>query len=293
MKFLITIVCFLIIAYVLFRSCYTYESFESPQTVVPKIIWSYWDNPDTVPKAVHLCKKSWEKYNPGYEIRLLHKSNYKEYVKIPDNIVNHPNFNDSNQRFSDLLRLCLLSEHGGIWCDSSILVKQSFDSWLFDNKNKELYAFTIEFGNHPTRPPVIESWFLAAPPRSPFVTLWRDEFFRIADFNSPADYVKELEQKGIDIRDWHGPVYLAIHVSAAKILQFNKYPLDKLQLWPTESGPFKYLVKNDWNSEKAVHDACSDKSLRYPFIKMRAPERNVLENGINGQLSEEKCHWLD
>jgi hypothetical protein len=289
------VICFIALSMVIYIY---FNRIEEPFVMnsnksIPKIIWSYWDNPDTVPKAVHLCKKSWEKYNPEYEIRLLHKSNYQEYAKIPDTIANHPRFNDMPQRFADLLRLYLIAEHGGIWCDSSILANQSFDSWLFDAPNKELYAFTIDFGNHPERAPVIENWFFAAPPQSPFVKAWLEEFLRMKDFNSADEYVGDLAKRGVDAKDWCCGSYLAMHHSAAKLMQLDKYPVSKLQLWPSEKGPYRYLVKNGWNAEKSLEDACTDKTLRMPFMKMRGGERGVFENGLNDRFSENKCHWSD
>ena len=54
----------------------------------PKKIWTYWDNPNKIPKTVQMCISSWAKYNPSYEIILLTKKNFKGYVTIPDEIRN-------------------------------------------------------------------------------------------------------------------------------------------------------------------------------------------------------------
>ncbi len=92
------------------------EGFQS--TAVPKIIWTYWDNPDTIPKTVKLCMESWKKYNPNYTIRLLTKANYSEYINIPNTIATHPLMNDMPQRFADLVRCYAIAEHGGVWVDN-------------------------------------------------------------------------------------------------------------------------------------------------------------------------------
>ncbi len=259
---------------------------------VPKIIWSYWDNPDTIPKTVEICSKSWAQYNPDYTIRFLNRQNYKDYVEIPDEIANHPRFNDMPQRFADLLRCYLLVKHGGVWCDSSILMGQPLDEWLFKEPGKELYAFTVEFGNHPERPPVVENWFLAAPPQSPFVVQWRDEFLRLKDFPSAKDYVEDLVQRGLDNRDWCCPDYLAMHHAAHKLLQLDQYPLSKLQLWPCGKGPFRYIHENNWDPEKAIAAACNNPAYRKPFLKMRQNERQAFESKFDTDFSNKNCNWV-
>ncbi len=266
------------------------EPFQSQG--VPKIIWSYWDNPETMPEAVKLCMQSWKKYNPSYEIRMLNKKNYTDYVKIPDEIANHPRFNDMPQRFADLLRCYLIAEHGGVWCDSSNLMFQSLDEWMWDEPGKELYVFSIEFGNHPGRAPVLENWFFAAPPRSPFVQKWLKEFLELMKFDSARAYVDDLVKRGLDTKDWCCPDYLAMHHSAGKLLQLDKYPLSKLKIWPTEKGPYRYLIENGWNHEKSFEAACTNPAIRKPFLKMRGNERGYLESHLRGKFSNERCKWI-
>ena len=155
----------------------------------PKIIWTYWDNPDRIPKTVKMCMDGWKKYNPEYEIILLTKKNFTNYVSIPNSIVEHANFNDSPARFSDLLRLCALVEHGGIWIDASVLVNKPLDNWLF-NKPAEFSGFYLGSFTKEGLPPVIDSWFLACNKKSKFVKLWRDEFYKMIEYPSVEKYIE-------------------------------------------------------------------------------------------------------
>jgi hypothetical protein len=262
------------------------------QSQVPKIIWSYWDNPETMPKTVTLCMESWKKYNPSYTIRMLNKKNYTDYVTIPVEIANHPRFNDMPQRFADLLRCYLIAEHGGVWCDSSILMFQSLDEWMWTEPGKDLYVFSIEFGHHPGRAPVLENWFFAAPPRSPFVQKWLTEFLELMKFESAKAYVDDLVRRGLDNKDWCCTDYLAMHHAAGKVLQLDKYPVNRLKIWPTEKGPFRYIVENGWNADAAFEAACKDPSIRKPFMKMRGVERGTLETGLADKFSNERCKWI-
>jgi len=254
----------------------------------PKRIWTYWDREDRIPKTVKMCMRGWAKWNPDYEIVLLTKKNYKGYVTIPNELTSHPNFNDMPARFADLVRVWALAEHGGIWIDSSIILKAPLDDWLFP-KYAEFSGFYIDGMTKTT--PVIENWFFACNKGSPFVKKWRDEFSKIAQYSCVEQYVNSRIQMGVDIEKITIPIYLAMHVSAQKVLQLDQYPMESMMLRKAEEGPFRYLVDAKWDSEKAVRAACLDPSYQTPILKMRGSERIIVEKGIDDEFSEENCGW--
>lgn len=260
--------------------------------ILPKTIWTYWDDPSKLPKTVEMCLKGWSKHNPEYEITLLTKSNYKQYVDIPDHIADHPNFHDNPTRFADLVRVWTLAQNGGVWIDSSIILKAPLDDWLFP-RPAEFSGFYIEGFTRDDSPPVIENWFFACTKNSKFVKLWRDEFSQIAKYSSVEKYVNSRKKLGVKIDGIMGQVYLAMHVSAQKILQINKYPLDRLILKKAEDGPLKYLSENEWNSDKAINFACKNRQYQSPIMKIRSCDRKILEPGLDSDLSAEICGWLD
>jgi len=263
--------------------------------LVPRRIWTYWENPDNpskdIPRVVKLCMESWKKFNPDYEIVLLTKKNVKGYVTIPDEIRTHPHYNDSPQRFADLVRLYVLEEHGGIWIDASVLVKQSFDEWLFP-KYGEFAGYYIGSYCIDKKIPVIENWFLAANKGSKFIKLWKQEFLKIVDFKDIKSYLNSRKKMGVNFEKFRDPHYLAAYVAALKVIEVDKYPQDTLILRDSEDGPFKYLVDSVWYSDKGLSLACIDKKYQTPVMKMRSDERRILENGLDYDLSLEKCGWL-
>lgn len=260
---------------------------------VPKKIWTYWDNSDKLPKVVKMCMESWKKYNPEYEIILLTRKNFKGYVTIPEDIQNHPHFNDSSARFSDLVRLYTLEEHGGIWIDASVLVKASFDDlWLFP-KYAEFSGYYMGSITTNKDSPVIESWFLAVNKNSKFIKLWKREFLEIARFKDIQSYLDSRKKMGVNFEKIRDPHYLAIYVSALKVLQIDKYPIHSLILKDSEEGPFKYLKDAEWYPERALNLACSNKKYQSPIMKMRSDERKILEKEFYYDLSVDKCGWLD
>jgi hypothetical protein len=258
----------------------------------PKKIWTYWDNPDKLPKTVKMCMQSWKKYNPEYEITLLTKKNFFSYVTIPEDLSSHPNFNDNPTRFADLVRIYALAEHGGVWIDSTILLKAPLDNWLFP-KYAEFSGFYIDSFTKSKEHPVIENWFFACNKGSKFIKSWLNEFIQIAEYPNVEKYVESRRQMGVDFEKLTDPIYLAMHVAAQKIIQLDRYPLDTLILKKAEDGPFRYLVDAKWESEKALRLACSNKKYQTPIMKMRGGERAVMEKEIDYDLSPEKCGWLD
>lgn len=282
---IILLIAVIIIFIFIFRQKHNYNN-------APKIIWTYWDNPEKIPKTVKMCIEGWKKYNPDYKVILLTKQNYQNYIDIPLEISQHPNFNDNVTRFADLLRIYVLAEHGGVWIDSSILLKSSLDSWLF-SRPAEFSGFYIASFTKKGLPPVIENWFFACNKGSRFVELWKEEFLQIANYPSVESYVESRKKMGVDYEKINGPIYLAMHVSAQKVLQLDKYPTDTLILQKAEDGPFRYLVDSGWDSEKALKLVCSNRSYQTPIMKMRGNERKVIEKYIDSSMSPSKCGWLD
>jgi hypothetical protein len=235
--------------------------------------------------------QSWKKFNPDYEIILLNKSNFKGYITIPEEIQDHPHFNDSPQRFSDLVRLYALEEHGGIWIDASVLVKQSFDEWLFP-RYAEFAGYFMNSFTVDKKFPAIESWFLAANKNSKFIRLWKREFLEIAAYKDIQAYLDSRKKMGVNFEEIRDPHYLAIYVAALKVLQVDKYPLDTLILRNSEEGPFRYLKDATWYPERAMKLVCADKKYQTPLMKMRSDERAILEKSLDYDLSEAKCGWL-
>jgi hypothetical protein len=260
--------------------------------LVPRKIWTYWDNPDKIPKTVKMCMESWKKHNPDYEIVLLTKKNFKGYVTIPEEVRDHPHFNDSPQRFADLVRLYALEEHGGIWIDASVLVKKPFDEWLFP-KYAEFSGYYIKSYNVDDKYPVIENWFFACNKGSKFVKLWKKEFLEMGTFRQIQDYIDSRKKMGVDFSKMRNPFYLAAYIAALKVIQVDKYPQDTLILRNSEEGPFRYLRDAMWYSEKALRLACINKEYQTPILKMRSDERNILEEMFDYDLSCRNCGWLD
>ena len=142
----------------------------------------YSDNPDTI---IQLDSRD--------ELIILTKKNYKGYVVIPEDISEHPVFTINNQRFRDLICLWVLTEHGGIWINTMYQEHDGVNSSLelSYHSNKEYNGYYTKNG--------IDTRYMECKKRTPFISAWRDEYSRMAQFPSVERY---LESRSVgNIRD--------------------------------------------------------------------------------------------
>ena len=93
---------------------------------VPKTIWLLWfQGWSEAPYLVNSVKKSWEKHNPGWNIKTLSNENIHKYIDVPylDNI-------KSPAARSDVIRLSLLEKYGGVWADATMICMKPLNDWL-------------------------------------------------------------------------------------------------------------------------------------------------------------------
>ena len=80
-------------------------------------IWQCWfQGEENMPNSIKLCLQSIKEFNPDREIILITEKNMNEYIKLPDFIIEkYKKGIISRTHFSDILRLYLLKEYGGVW----------------------------------------------------------------------------------------------------------------------------------------------------------------------------------
>lgn len=259
---------------------------------IPNIIWTYWDSVKDMPPVVHTCIRSWRAMNPTYDVRLITKQNINTYW--PEYRLEMLKHNDSPARFSDFVRLHVLSRHGGIWMDASMLCTRSLNWLHVQQKQTRVEVIAYYMHGFTTRPefPVVESWFIACVPGSKLLELWKKEFMRINDYDTVQEYVDSVQAAGVDLQMLLSPTYLTIHVAAQVVLQKQVAPEDiqkVLLVLKAEDGPFKYLVSQGWDIKKAIESLCTSPraAAAAPLIKLRSTERSYLaERGSDCFISK-------
>lgn len=90
----------------------------------PKKVWQLWlQGPTEAPAIVRSSLRSVRKYLDDYSIVYLDQNTIQDHLDLPGYVFDKWNQGRmSNVNFSDLLRSCLLAEHGGTWIDATVLL---------------------------------------------------------------------------------------------------------------------------------------------------------------------------
>jgi hypothetical protein len=87
-------------------------------------VWFFWwQGEENMPQLVRTCYNTLKYYSNGHKVNLITKNNFRDFVSLPDYLtrkIEKKIF--SLTLFSDILRMCLLYEHGGLWLDSTVLL---------------------------------------------------------------------------------------------------------------------------------------------------------------------------
>ncbi|MGX3020199.1 capsular polysaccharide synthesis protein [Ursidibacter sp. B-7004-1] len=115
---------------------------QKKELIGKKIIWQYWGQTTEfkdLPEVVKMSFNSVDKYKGDYTVIRLNDQNIKEYIKFPDFIYEkRKNNNFKYAFFSDLLRLALLKNYGGIWADATIITTSPIPDKL---KEQDFFMF--------------------------------------------------------------------------------------------------------------------------------------------------------
>ena len=94
--------------------------------MIPKTIFTYWNDISTATEFHKRCWKALRELNPNWKFIILTDETLPANIDFPNNynklIVQHK---------ADFLRLWLLHKRGGIWVDASILFRKPIDE-LYD-----------------------------------------------------------------------------------------------------------------------------------------------------------------
>lgn len=102
-------------------------------------IWVLWyQGEENAPDIIKCCILSIRRNRNKHPVNIITKENYKEYVNMPEYIIEKvENGQISLTHFSDILRVTLLYEYGGIWIDASLYITKKIED---DIKNYKYYT---------------------------------------------------------------------------------------------------------------------------------------------------------
>ena len=156
---------------------------EYNKTNIPRIIWIYWEQGfENAPFVVQKCVESWEKENPSWEIRLLDKNSVDKYVTLELSKEKLSNLLLAHK--SDLIRLKLLQEYGGVWADATTYCMKPLDDWLDDVTKTGFFVF-----HQPGPDRLLSNWFIVSEKNSVIVAKWYkllSNFWERNNFKKPG-----------------------------------------------------------------------------------------------------------
>lgn len=107
-----------------FFKAYTPPRIEAPthtDGMIDERVWlCWWQGLDRAPALVQRCIESVVSNRGTREVVLLSEGNFRDFVNIPDWVCRRWERGEiSNTHFSDILRMALLAQNGGLWLDST------------------------------------------------------------------------------------------------------------------------------------------------------------------------------
>lgn len=126
----------------------------------PGKVWVCWlQGIEQAPPVVKKCVESIYRHAGGTEkVVLLSEENMNDYIQMPPDLLEKWKKGIiSNTHFSDLFRLALLVEYGGVWIDSTSYLTEDLPDYVL---NADLFCFKAG----PIAKIVASNWFFAAKP---------------------------------------------------------------------------------------------------------------------------------
>src|SRR5690606_30921026 len=252
----------------------------------PKIIWMYWETdnlPCYVKKIIdHVIIK-----NPDFVVNLLNNDSVKEYLPDLKVIGEMPIANKT-----DLIRLNLLYNYGGIWIDSTTIFNEDL-SWVIQLNAKESFDIigyyketsTIDF-----KYPVIESWFLASRSGNKLIELWLKALSPLAILGAKK-YFELLKSRSDYLaikQNINRPEYLLVYL--AQQIALREYELFNLFLKKSEDSAFLLQESRGWKNYEINYALCRApmKNPHIPIVKLTSGDRLLIEKFYKYNLISRK-----
>lgn len=190
---------------------------------------------DKAPWLQNEVLTSWKINNPLWEIHLIDFENLKRYVNDIDYIYSSKK-KISPQAKSDIIRLSLLKNHGGVWADSTLLCMQPLDHWYLEAIKPSGIWMYHGHGANLDSDLGPASWFIISKRNSYLVSNWKKECDNYwAKNNKANDYFwmdklfKELLFKDIKFKsEWSKTPFLYCEeVGSSHTLSPNNFGMNK------------------------------------------------------------------
>ncbi len=210
--------------------------------------------------------------NPDWDFRCLDADAIGLYLDVHD-LIDLEHQTVTSASLSDIIRIALLHEFGGVWVDATLFCNQPLDEWLPFSAATGFFAFS-----NPAPDRLLASWFLATANDNCLVAKWAAETYRYWQGRHSSDdyfWFHHLFGKLYNLDDkaraaWDlvpkisagGPHSLQFNLSAGKCKIDLSAPVYKLshRIDPMgiEPGAPLYRLFHANSSWKAKSEGCQD-----------------------------------
>ena len=128
---------------------------------------------DKAPWLQRKVLESWIINNPDWNVRLIDEKNLVNYVNDIDYIYDK-NKEITPQAKSDIIRLSLLKNYGGVWADSTLLCMQPLSHWVFDSLKKTGIWMYHGHGGNLKSDLGPASWFIISEKNGFLISKWKN-----------------------------------------------------------------------------------------------------------------------
>jgi hypothetical protein len=237
----------------------------------PKKIWTYLppskDTNPSVERARRLCITEWKRHHPDMEIVVLTDENWQGYVRIPQELYDHPIFKETVERRMRLLQFAALIEHGGIWMDPSVWTSNDIRTWIIP-KHTSMVAFyahavhvevvRLDKKNKPIaevelRPSLLPS-MIVAKKAHPFLIAWQKEWLKLMEYACAEDYVEARRSWKVPMEHLADPIGNTTEVALQTMYQFYPPSRDAVIFRPQNEATEQGL---QWLTEKEIKERVS------------------------------------
>lgn len=204
--------------------------------MIPKTIHYVWLGNKPKPKKIQKCIASWQKFCPDYEIKEWNETNF--------DIESHPfvkeAYEANNYAFaSDVIRLVVLLEYGGIYVDADVEFLKPIDDLL---NNEAFIGFELpEYVNSGQILGSVAKNELIAEHLKQYDGISFSECENISDITCPKIFTKLLAEKGLRL-DGSEQMIDGLHI----------YPVDYFNPFDTITGRLK-KTENSYSIHWSEH----------------------------------------
>jgi hypothetical protein len=258
------------------------EKFDFDNYNLPKIIWAYWNDKNTIPICIQNILKNNTSVIKEWKINFLTDEALSEYIPNED----LPSFKDVKVvQKSDWIRLYLLEKYGGCWLDAGIIINDEKAFYkLRDDSIKKQSLFTgFYFGKYVKDNKFchVENSFIMVPKGSSIIKAWRKEFEKAINmgfYNYKKSVKKNKKLKLRNIYRHIGDVYMTAYACFYNISEyFNKSIKEHIILYDARDSMFKLQEQCGWYNNVCIHKKLNNKKAKnIPYIKLTNSHRKRL-----------------